>query len=304
MPGAGTPCHRCVGNERGCTEKERRNTDRECTFFVEGRAEEKEIPIDIELSKNIAETCNVVGLGRSARVNAGIKIRQPLSEAIIVRADPSKEALRAEMMEMIADELNVKKVRFKKNADEYAEYALKPNLPVIESKYGKKVPLIKKALADIGVCSTKSSLAEAGAVDVLLDDGSTVSLDNEDIRVEIKAKDGYAAAGDDDTVVILNIHITSALRDEGLAREIISRIQALRKEAGLPYEAHIRTFVAGGEDTQRAVKSFEEQIKKETLSEELALVSFEKPLKQVDFLHNGAGLSIGIAEMKCEEDSP
>jgi isoleucyl-tRNA synthetase len=255
-------------------------------------------PVDSNLSEKMSLARDIVSLGRSARAASNVKVRQPLGEAVVILAEPDKQSLVEDLVPVMMEELNVKGLRFEREADHYVNYQMKPNFPAIGPKFGRQVPLIKKALGQADARTVKNALAESGKAALKLSDGAQIELTPEEVEVQIKAKEHYAAADDRKAVVVLNTDITPELRDEGIAREIVSRIQALRKEADLAYEARIRSFVSGNDDIQRVVGSFGDYIKHETLSIELASKPFANALQTATFDVEGAEVSIGIAGIK------
>ncbi|MBN1807795.1 MAG: isoleucine--tRNA ligase [Planctomycetes bacterium] len=254
-----------------------------------------DFPVDAELSEKMALARDVVSLGRSARAGSNIKVRQPLAEAVVILADPAKQALVEDLVPVIMEELNVKAVRFESQADRYVDYILKPNFPVIGPRFGRQVPLIKKALAGADTRALKNTLDVSGTVSVPLQDGAIVTLSGEEIEVLIAAREHYAAADDRRAVVVVNTDITPELRDEGIAREVVSRIQALRKEAALPYEARIRVYVSGGDNAARVLAAFGDYVRSETLCTELYREPFPSPARKAELDLEGESVSIGIA---------
>jgi isoleucyl-tRNA synthetase len=182
----------------------------------------------------MAVVMDIVVQGRSARNVANTKIRQPLAEMFVSLAKPI--SLSDELLDVIKDELNVKAIRFIESADEYMSYKFKPQLRTLGPRYGKIVPKIAEALNvapnDVMVAlkagSWKSSV-----------EGVDVELSMEDVLVETMQKDGFSAASEKGVTVVLNVSLTPELIEEGNMRELISKFQNMRREAGFEVTDHI-----------------------------------------------------------------
>jgi isoleucyl-tRNA synthetase len=181
----------------------------------------------------------VVALGQRVRASHRLKVRQPLAEAIAVVADEREREGIARFEETIRDELNVHALTFTEERERYVELTLVPNFRVLGPRLGKQLPLVKKALAKADGTALFRELQSSGRVELTLPEGS-VTLGSEDLEVRLQAREGFAAAAEGGQVVILDTRITDELRREGLAREVVNRIQRARKEMDLPYEARIR----------------------------------------------------------------
>jgi isoleucyl-tRNA synthetase len=235
--------------------------------------------IDEELSEEMALVRQIVSLGRSARTEAKIKVRQPLAQVEIVLAAVGSDAeqqAHAEWLSthawLIRDELNVKNVAFTKDADRYVEYQVKPNFKSIGPKFGKLAPGIKKALATGDPARMRRELVDEGRL-VLDVDNNRVELDNDDVQISLTAKEGWSAAQGRDAVMILSTEVTDELKSEGTARELIHHVQQIRKEMNLQYTDRIHVRVSGSEHVGQVCQTYGELIRGETLAESLSVES-------------------------------
>jgi len=234
--------------------------------------------IDETLSAEMAVVRDIVSLGRAARADAKMKVRQPLALAEIVLADKSHTRWLSGHEALIRDELNVQRIEFTAEADHYVNYQVKPNFKTIGPKFGKLGNAIKAALAGAkDPAAMRKSLDETGRVSLTVD-GQSVELTPEDVQIELTAKPGWAAAQGRTAVVVLKTEITDELRDEGAAREIVHHIQQKRKDLDLKYEQRIDLAVVGDSDILRVVKRSAEYIMSETLAQSL----LSQPLPAID----------------------
>ncbi len=228
--------------------------------------------IDERLSAEMATVREIASLGRAARTEAKLKVRQPLARVEVVLADPSQQAWLESHAPLIAEELNVKAVEFATDADRYVSYAVKPNFKSIGPKFGKLAPQIQKTLAAADAAALRRQLDANGklAMEVA---GQPVELTPDDVQITLSAKSGWAAAQGRSAVVVLATEITPELRLEGLARELIHEIQARRSDENLPYEARIRVYIevdpATGRELLAAIEANRAYILGETLGTEL-----------------------------------
>jgi len=206
--------------------------------------EVREELIDRDLSMRMGDARRIVGLGRAARNAAAIKNRQPLREALIAPAteDAGFRAGVESLEDDVLDELNVKELRFGA-AEDVVAYDLKPNLAVVGPKYGRLVPGIREALAqappEVGA---RAAAGESVAVTL---EGEEISLFPEELLVEPKEREGYALAREGDLSVALRTELDAELLDEGLVRELVHKVQNLRREKGLEIEEGIRVGLSG-----------------------------------------------------------
>jgi isoleucyl-tRNA synthetase len=226
--------------------------------------------IDEELMRQMELVREIVSLGRSARAEARLKVRQPLACAEIVLAQAAHAAALSRHVDLIAEELNIKRVEFAAEARQYVTYRLKPQFQIIGPRFGSLAPRIAAALAGLDAAEARRQLTETGTLVVEVD-GQKVHLGSEDVQVRLEARPGWSAAQGRVGVVVVSTELTEELKQEGLMREFIHQVQALRKEHQLPYEARIRLYVDGPPELLNVVRRFEEVIRRECLVVEIEL---------------------------------
>lgn len=242
--------------------------------------------IDRGLLEEMAMVRDIVSLGLRVRNDHKLKVRQPLAEAEVVVAN---EALRARVTayaNLIADELNVKEVHFLESADEFVHYKAKPNFRRVGARVGKLMPAVKKALETADAAALRQSLLASGAATLEVE-GQTISFDTEDIEIQIVEKEGFAAAGDSSAVVILRTELTQELLDEGLYRDVLNRVQTLRKELELEYTQRIGLALQGSPRVERVLSERREHFMAETLCAQLqtgadAAATGDSPVREYD----------------------
>ncbi|MBN2294491.1 MAG: class I tRNA ligase family protein, partial [Pirellulales bacterium] len=227
--------------------------------------------IDEPLSQRMSLARELISLGRNARMNAKLKVRQPLSRVEVVLSDDKHQAWLEEHASIVCDELNVKEVCFAEKADQYITYNVLPDLKRLGPKIGRQVPALKKALNQADGSELLSKLESEGQIVIELPDGP-VTLDNDDIKVRLNAKEGWAAAQGRQCVVVLSTELTDELIAEGQARELIRVVQDRRKEMGCEYTDRIKIgVVTDSEEIRAALEQFEEYVSRETLAVEIGL---------------------------------
>jgi isoleucyl-tRNA synthetase len=207
--------------------------------------EYREELVDQSLSERMSAARRVVGLGRAARNAAAIKTRQPLREVVVVDEASDGSQIREgveSLREIVLDELNVKELAFGSTED-VVDYDLKPNLGVVGPKYGRLVPGLRKALAEAAPeVGARAAAGESVSVSV---DGEEITLTPEELLVEPKERDGYALEREGGLSVALRTDLDADLVDEGLVRELVHRVQNLRREKGFEIEESIRVGLSG-----------------------------------------------------------
>ena len=221
--------------------------------------------IDEKVEERMDLVRDMVALGRGIREKERIKVRQPLNEILV---DGKYEALIEDLVPLIMEELNVRDVKFEKQLDKYMNYSLKPNFKVAGPVLGKNIKAFGAALAAADAAAVVSEL-EAGGKYVLKvgDDDMKIEKDFVDIRID--AKEGFAVAMENNLFVILDTNLDADLVDEGFARELISKVQQLRKQKGLEMMDNISITIAADDEISAAVKKHKDYIMKETLALEL-----------------------------------
>ncbi|MEG1483628.1 isoleucine--tRNA ligase [Clostridium sp.] len=245
--------------------------------------------IDKELEKEMDLAYTMVKLGRSARNGANIKNRQPLSKMLI-----STASLPEYYGEIITNELNIKNVDFGADLSKYVNFEIKPNLPVLGRAYGKLIPGIKKEIA----LRNQMELAQKiqnGGTEVINVDGIEITLDNQSVLVTMQGLEGYAFAGEGSIGVVLDTTVTEELREEGHLREIISKIQNMRKEKGFQVSDKINLYVSENDKLIDVIKKFIGTIKKETLTQE---VVYNGEFDYIETVINGENLKMTVEVVK------
>jgi isoleucyl-tRNA synthetase len=220
---------------------------------------------DDGLRQTMARVRNVVTLGQRVRNENKLKVRQPLSEAIVVVADDVERQAIDRFASAIREELNVRELGFTQEPHKYVEFELVPNFRMLGPKLGKQVPACKAALAEADGSALYREMERDGKIVVQLPDGA-IELTPNEVEVRLSAREDFAAASGAGQVVVIDTRVDDSLRREGLAREVINRIQRSRKAMDLAYEARIRvTWHAEGELAE-AIEEHAERIGAETLA--------------------------------------
>ena len=231
--------------------------------------------IDAKLEEKMELTKALVALGRASREDSKIKVRQPVSKVLV---DGKYEDVISDVVDLIKEELNVKEVVFAKSLEEYMNFSLKPNFKVLGPVLGAKMKLFAGALAKLNANEVVPKLEAGEKVTVDLD-GEAFEFDKEHVLVNIDAKEGFDVAMANNIFVILDTHLTQELIDEGYVREFISKIQQIRKASNFEVLDHIEIEFNSDDEISKAVESFKDYIKTETLAVEIKSVdnaSFEK----------------------------
>ncbi|MDO8532363.1 MAG: isoleucine--tRNA ligase [Dehalococcoidia bacterium] len=221
--------------------------------------------IDDKLDAATRLVMRVVSLGRAARQKAKLKVRQPLAQALVrVRAPEEREVMQR-LAPQVMEELNVKEIKLMEDESAVQEFQVKPNLPVLGPRYGKEMGKVAAALAKAPAADVAAK-ARAG-FDVAVGD---YTLKPDELLITASDRPGYATASEGGYLVAVSTVVTPELADEGLARELVHRIQTLRKSAGFDIADQIVTHYQGGEAVQRVMRTHADYIRQETLSRELA----------------------------------
>ncbi len=227
--------------------------------------------IDVELSQRMEVVREIVSLGRAARMNAKLKVRQPLSKVEVILADRTIQPWLEQHASLIADELNVKQVEYTQQADRYISYTVLPDLKRLGPRLGKQLPQLRAALAKADAAALLSQLETDKSVTLALPDAD-VSLDAEDLQIRLQAKPGWAAAQGKSCVVVLSTELSPRLLAEGVARELVHAIQNQRKELNCRYVDRIEVGLETDDpQTREAWSGFGPYIQGETLATRLLM---------------------------------
>jgi isoleucyl-tRNA synthetase len=218
---------------------------------------------DPELEWQMQVARDAVELGRAARAQAKVKVRQPLREAVMVAADREREAIER-FGGLVRDELNVKSLRFVSEADELGRFELKPNYRTLGPRFGKQMPQVAAAVAALD----PTALRQGREVGVSLD-GTEHSIGPADVQLVLQPLEGYQVERSGTHAVALDLELDDELRRETLAREIVHAVQAARKGAGLRVEDRISLTLGGDAALIEAARAHEDYLTRETLAVEL-----------------------------------
>ena len=254
-----------------------------CGFPVANEAH-----IDKDLEAKMEEVLKVVVLGRAATNTANIKNRQPIGRMFV----KAETALPEFYQEIIQDELNVKKVEFTDDVRAFTSYSFKPQLRTVGRKYGKYVNEIKEILAGLDGNQAMDTLNETDLLSFETQDGTKVELAKEDLLIDMAQVPGFVSEGDNFVTVVLDTNLTPELIEEGFVREIISKIQTMRKEAGFEVMNHINVFQDGNDKLAEILKNHTEEIKKEVLADNILIGTMGGHTKEWDI--NGEKGMFGV----------
>ena len=242
--------------------------------------------IDPELEANMAAVLDIVVLGRSARNAANIKNRQPVASMYV-----QGKALPDMYVSIIADELNVKEVRFVDDASSFISYRVKPQLKTLGPRYGKLLPKINQYLAGKGVGNAVVAAHNRGESYSFDIDGTEISLAAEDVLVSTEENAGFVTVTEHDLSVVLDTNLTPELIEEGFVREIVSKVQTMRKEAGFEVTDHIVLSHHGNSRIESIFAKHGAEIAADTLADSIKLGSagYVK-----DWEINGESVTLGV----------
>ena len=244
--------------------------------------------IDKELEAGMDSILSIVTLGRAARSLANTKNRQPLSEMFVQGIDELPELY----TEIIESELNVKAVRYVKDASAFISYRVKPQLKLLGPRYGKLLPKINAYLQQDGMGNQVVAAHAEGRNFEFELEGTPVSLGEADVLVDIVKREGYASVSDKGITVVLNTTLTTELIEEGLVRELVSKIQTMRKEAGFEVTDKINITLSGSEKVTAIAEKYASDIMGDTLAVSLTVEAPGGYVKNWDI--NGEEVELGV----------
>jgi len=251
--------------------------------------------IDKKLEEDMAYVRELVVLGRAARNRAGIKTRQPLSCMFVsARSDGEKQAVER-FRDLIVDEINVKSVEFADDLSQFVSYALKPIFSLIGRKYGKLVPKIAAALAQCDSTKAKGELESDGVLKLQVD-GQTVELLPEEVDISVQDSEGYVTETEGELFASLFTEMSAELIQEGFAREIINKVQFMRKEADFNVTDRIKLYIKSTDFLHEAIENCRDYIMSETLSKEM-MAEPSDSMYTKEWSINGEAAVIGVEQI-------
>ncbi|MCQ2404465.1 MAG: isoleucine--tRNA ligase [Clostridia bacterium] len=246
-----------------------------------------ESAIDTELEANMQKVLDVVVLGRAARNGANLKNRQPLSKMVVSVDGDLPELFRT----VIAEELNVNEVEMKADMGEFMSYSFKPQLKTVGPKFGPKLGEIRAALPTLDGNAAKAELDATGELKLNLPSGE-ISLLTEDLLIDIASKEGWFPLSDNGITVALCTELTPELLEQGLVRELVSKIQTMRKEAGFEVTDHIAVSFAGSDNALAVAEKYKASLAEDVLADAVNFGSVAGFTKEWDI--NGEAVTIGV----------
>ena len=243
--------------------------------------------IDKELEENMAHLLDIVVMGRACRNAANIKNRQPIGQMFVKAPFTLSEFYD----EIILDELNVKNIRFTDDVREFTSYSFKPQLRTVGPKYGKQLGGIRKYLTELDGNAAMDELKSTGSLKFDVN-GTEVVLTEEDLLIETAQMEGYVSENDNDITVVLDTNLTPELVEEGFVREIISKIQTMRKEAGFEITDRICVYAKDNQKIQEIMTAHWEEIQSEVLAKDVVYGNTEGYTKEWNI--NSEKVTMGV----------
>ena len=246
-----------------------------------------EAMIDEKLEQDMGEVLDIVVLGRAARNASGIKNRQPIGQMFV----NGEAALTDYYKQIIEGELNVKDVIFKDDVSDLTDYTFKPQMRILGPKYGKDLGKIRNILANLNGSAAKKELDANSFLTIELNDGK-INLLPEELLIDMSQKEGYVSQADHGVTVVLDTNLTPALLEEGFVREIISKVQTMRKEAGFEVTDHITVYEEGNDKIKEVMTKYTDEIKNDVLADDMCLDAEGGYSKEWDI--NGEKVRLGV----------
>ena len=246
--------------------------------------------IDKELENDMEEVLDIVVLGRACRNTANIKNRQPIGMMYV----KAPEALSDFYIDIIEDELNVKKVESTDDVAAFTAYSFKPQLKTLGRRFGKNINAVREILANIDGSKAMAELKETGSLKITVD-GSEESLAEEDLLIESAHKEGFESNSDYGITVVLDTNLSEELIEEGFVREVISKIQTMRKDSDFEVMDHIKVSCEDNDKIAKIITDNESTIKDETLADEVDTNSADGNTKEWNI--NGEKVTLGVKKL-------
>ncbi len=246
--------------------------------------------IDLKLEEQMDKVLEIVVLGRAARNGSSLKNRQPLN-VMYVKLEGELEEF---YTEIIKEELNIKKVSLTNEVDSFVAYSFKPQLKTLGPKYGKQLGEIRNILSEIDGSAAKAELDSKGTLTLSISIGD-IELSEEDLLIEAKQKEGFFTVSDRGITVALDTVLTDELIEEGFVRELVSKLQTMRKEAGFNVTDHIEITISGSEKVANIALANTEEISGDTLADSLVVGDVFGFAKEWDI--NGENVTLGVKKV-------
>jgi isoleucyl-tRNA synthetase len=248
--------------------------------------------IDAELELNMDAVLKIVALGRAARNNAEIKNRQPLAKMFV----NSPSGLSQFYIEIIEDELNLKNVEFVSDMSRFGTYLFKPQLKTLGPKYGKQLGEIREALAALDGNAAKKSLDDSGGLVLSLKDGD-ITLGIDDLLIEPAKVEGFAAQSEGAYAIAIDTHLSEDLIEEGFVRELISKIQTMRKDAGFEVMDYIILTAEGNDKIAEILKRNFDTVKEDVLAKDILFDAPDSGAFVKDWSINGEDVTLSVKKV-------
>ena len=249
-----------------------------------------EAHIDSQLEADMEVVLEAVVIGRACRNTANIKNRQPIGKMYI----KAGKALSDFYVDIIRDELNVKEAELTDDVSKLTTYSFKPQLKTLGRRFGKKINDVRQILAELDGQAAMAELNEKGTLTIQVD-GQDEALEKEDLLIEAAQMEGYVSDSDHGITVVLDTNLTPELLEEGFVREIISKIQTMRKDAGFEVMDHIRVSMQDNDKVQKVIQDNEAQIKSEVLADEVSYDGAKGSVKEWSI--NGEKVTLGVEKL-------
>ena len=220
--------------------------------------------IDKKLEETMDDVLDAVVIGRACRNSTNIKNRQPIGK-MFIKADWKLDEF---YTAIIADELNVKEVEYTDDVRAFTSYSFKPQMKTLGPKYGKLLNAIRTALTEVDGNATMDKLNESGSFELNVE-GQTIELSKDDVLIEMTQKEGFVASSDKGITVVLDTNLTPELIEEGFVREVISKVQTMRKDAGFEVMDKINLYVSGNDKIADIVNRNAAQVKTVVLAQDI-----------------------------------
>jgi isoleucyl-tRNA synthetase len=264
------------------------------SVHLEGYPDYKEELIDLKLEERMEKARIIASLARAGRNRAGIKVRQPLEKMFVLIPLRAKKDELEPILPLISEEINIKHINLVQDELFLVDYKAKPKFQSLGPKFGKKANQVAELIRSLSSDKLKE-LKTQEKIQVKLE-GERIELSLEDLELEEKEKEGLLVESGDGYKVGIDTYMSEALKDEGFARELVNKIQNMRRQAGFQVMDRIKVNIIGTERLEKAVKSFEDYIKKETLAKVISH-KVEKGELSLEWNINGEKTEISVARI-------